>query len=148
MYLADLTYLDTVHPQTGGLDDERNKKVSIFWEQKYPACLTSLIVQNIVWQMLFHFKMNNIIRVIAEFQQSNYGKLMWLGNLLITQAMYQLLKRILNLVISSMSLVTHYVYCLVISYCILVFIVFYVHGFLLPNMLYLKFLLIAILILM
>jgi len=42
MYLTDLTYINTVHPCTGGLDTTRNNK------------------------------MNAIIRVIADFQQSNY----------------------------------------------------------------------------
>ena len=27
IYLTDLTYLDTVHPTTGGLDKDRNQKV-------------------------------------------------------------------------------------------------------------------------
>eukprot|EP00794_Sanderia_malayensis_P016243 gene16243-17882_t len=42
MYLTDLTYINTVHPSTGGLDIKRNNK------------------------------MNEVLRVIADFQQSNY----------------------------------------------------------------------------
>ncbi|XP_067017239.1 ras-specific guanine nucleotide-releasing factor RalGPS2-like [Acropora muricata] len=45
MYLTDLTYIDTIHPNTGGLDDARTRK------------------------------MNDIIRLISEFQQSNYENL-------------------------------------------------------------------------
>ncbi|XP_028394917.1 ras-specific guanine nucleotide-releasing factor RalGPS1-like [Dendronephthya gigantea] len=45
IYLTDLTYLDTVHPSTGGLDKDRDQK------------------------------MNNVIRVIAEFQMSDYDDL-------------------------------------------------------------------------
>ncbi|KAJ7337229.1 RasGEF [Desmophyllum pertusum] len=45
MYLTDLTYIDTVHPNTGGLDDARTRK------------------------------MNDVIRLISEFQQSNYENL-------------------------------------------------------------------------
>ncbi|XP_031558507.1 ras-specific guanine nucleotide-releasing factor RalGPS2-like [Actinia tenebrosa] len=43
MYLTDIMYIDTIHPSTGGLDNERTRK------------------------------MNDIIRIISEFQQSNYG---------------------------------------------------------------------------
>lgn len=45
MYLTDLTYIDTIHPNTGGLDDARTRK------------------------------MNDIIRLISEFQQSKYENL-------------------------------------------------------------------------
>lgn len=45
MYLADLTYIDTIHPNTGGLDDARTRK------------------------------MNDVIRLISEFQQSKYENL-------------------------------------------------------------------------
>lgn len=45
MYLTDLTYIDTIHPNTGGLDDARTRK------------------------------MNNVIRLISEFQQSIYENL-------------------------------------------------------------------------
>ncbi|XP_078358029.1 ras-specific guanine nucleotide-releasing factor RalGPS2-like [Oculina patagonica] len=45
MYLTDLTYIDTIHPNTGGLDDARTRK------------------------------MNDVIRLIAEFQLSNYENL-------------------------------------------------------------------------
>ncbi|KAK3700096.1 hypothetical protein QZH41_015050, partial [Actinostola sp. cb2023] len=56
MYLTDLTYVDTMHPSTGGMDKERTKKViAKLYCIPYPQ------------------KMNDIIRIIAEFQQSDYG---------------------------------------------------------------------------
>ena len=45
MYLTDLTYINTVHPSTGGLDTERSSKL------------------------------NQVLRVIADFQHSSYDHL-------------------------------------------------------------------------
>lgn len=45
MYLTDLTYIDTVHPNTGGIDEARTHK------------------------------MNDVIRLISEFQRSTYDDL-------------------------------------------------------------------------
>lgn len=45
MYLTDLTYIDTIHPNTGGIDEARTHK------------------------------MNDVIRLISEFQRSTYDDL-------------------------------------------------------------------------